>query len=106
MIKDLRTQGLDLYARTLLANPTRILFLIALLCILAVIPFRFACLTFVEDTLVSLAIILLGMSSLYYGRGFKFTCCFVYNIHKIMKNNITRIALIYSMFLMGFSQGI
>jgi hypothetical protein len=31
-------------------------------------------------------------------------CTFVYNIHKIVKYNISKMAIIYSIFLIGFSQ--
>lgn len=115
------------YIHTLLSNPTRILFFAALLLILIIVPLRVTCNTQGEDILVVLIIIFISMNWLYFARqvflkplkplnyklnfekktknrGFKFITTFVYKFHMILRNNVTRFFLIYSIFLLGFSQ--
>ena len=103
---DFYVQRWRLFLETLLANPTRIIFLLALLCIILVVPFRYTCNVHGEDILVSLALIMLSVYAMYFGRGFRFVCTFVYNIHLILHYNITKMCLIYAIFLLGFSQSL
>ncbi|RNA19971.1 transient receptor potential cation channel subfamily V member 5-like [Brachionus plicatilis] len=80
------------------------LFIISIFCILAVIPFRFSCNTAVEDILIALEVILLSLSSLYYARGFRAVCNFVYNLHRILGYDMVRFFSIYFIFMISFSQ--
>ncbi|CAF0724642.1 unnamed protein product [Brachionus calyciflorus] len=101
---DFYINGWKLFLRTLIRNPTRIIFLISLFCIIAIIPFRISCNTAVEDILIALEVILLSFSSLYYARGFRLVCNFVYNLHRIIGFDLVRFFIIYFIFLIGFSQ--
>lgn len=65
---ELYTQGFKLYSQTLLFNPTKILFLISLVCTLLIIPMRFTCCHKGEDVLNVLALVLMATYILYLGR--------------------------------------
>ena len=67
-VYELYTQGFKLYSQTLLFNPTKILFLISLVCTLLIIPMRFTCSHKAEDVLNVLAVVLMGTYILYLGR--------------------------------------
>lgn len=61
-------QKRELFFRSLIKNPSKILFYCALISILIIIPLRLTCNTYGEDILVALVIILLAFHSIYFGR--------------------------------------
>lgn len=95
-----------MYVKTLLFNPSKVLFILSLLCWLLIIPMRLSCNTYAEDVLTVLAIITQSTYILYLGRGFKTITTFVYIIHLVFKTNFAKFMIIYSIFMAGFSQGI
>ena len=118
-----------LFLTTLADNPTKIFFLLSLIAVCVIVPLRFACSEYGEDILIVLIILFLSLYlALYFGRyrnfclviklnlfsylkktifrGFRLTATFVYNINTIMKEDIKKWLLIYSIFLIGFSQSL
>ena len=65
---ELYTQGYSLYGKTLIFNPSKVLFIFSLILTLLQIPMRLTC-TFVgEDYLIVMAIIMKSTYILYLGR--------------------------------------
>lgn len=97
-------QGVRLFMQTLIFNPSKNIFLLSLICTILMIPMRLTCENKGEDVLTVLAIIMQSTYVLYLGRGFRLITTFVYVIHKVIKTNIARFFMIFSIFIMGFSQ--
>ena len=57
-----------IYLRSVYSNPTKVLFLIALVFIIICLPLRLACNVYGEDILSTMVVIILGIYSLYFGR--------------------------------------
>ncbi len=105
-VREILIHNIHVYLKFFYANPTKIFLLVSLILNLIIIPLRLACNSYGEDILTSMVIIFLGLHSLYYGRGARFTCVFVHNIHTIFKDNFLRFVIVCVIFLMGFSQSI
>ncbi len=67
-VKDIIIARPLIYARSVYSNPTKVLFLLALVAVMICIEFRYTCGTYGEDVLSTLIIVFLGVYSLYFGR--------------------------------------
>ena len=56
------------FIENLLSNPTRILYLLALIFIILIVPLRVTCNTYGEDILVVLIIIFISVNTMYFAR--------------------------------------
>ncbi|CAF0937774.1 unnamed protein product, partial [Brachionus calyciflorus] len=104
MGSELYIQKITSYIQTLLFNPSKIFFIMSLICNLLLIPMRFSCTTEGEDILLVLSIIFRSIFILYLGRGFKTISTFIFIIHKVLRTNFFRFMIIFSVFVTGFSQ--
>ncbi len=101
---ELYIQRFQLYSKTLLFNPSKVLFILSLVLTLLMIPMRLTCTYTGEDYLIVLTIILKPTYILYLGRGFRFITTFVFIIHQVIKTNFLRFLIIILIFMFGFSQ--
>ena len=131
-LSELYIQSVHLFLATLKENPTKIFFLLSLINVCTIVPLRISCNEYGEDVLTVLTILFLSFylalyfgrynerndfrfkfwllkidfRKLYYFRGFRLTTIIVYNINTIIKEDIKKWLLIYSIFLIGFSQSL
>ena len=102
---EFKSQGLKLYLKSMMLNPSKVLYIASFILTLLMIPLRFACSIDGDDYLQILSIIFKSSYVLYLGRGFKRTTTFVYIIHQVIKTQFLNFMLILAIFAMGFSQG-
>lgn len=101
---ELYIQKVALYSKSLLLNPSKVLFIISVILTLLIIPLRVSCSVDGEDYLMIISIIFKSFYVLYLGRGFKRITTFVYIIHEVIKTQFFNFCLIFSIFALGFSQ--
>lgn len=104
-LNELRIQKLKLYLWILANDLPKVFFIIGLVCELLVIPMRLLCLTEAEDYLSAVSILFMSFNFFYFFRGFRKLANFFYIFHRILTRDLSRFFLIYSIFLIGFSQG-
>ena len=92
------------YLQSMALCPSRVGFLLACLLVLLAVPLRLACQPTYEDPLASLIMLLVPLYSLFFCRGFKTTGPFVTMIYRMMAADLLRFVIIYSIFVLGFSQ--
>lgn len=61
-------QKLIYYLKNLLLNPAKLMFIVALLCNLLIIPMRYTCNYHMEDILIVMSIVIIPFYILYLGR--------------------------------------
>ncbi|VDN05297.1 unnamed protein product [Thelazia callipaeda] len=89
--------------------PAKIAYKISFILIILVIPFRILCpftpmMLFFDNALTLLIVLFTGVHFLFYSRAVKFIGPFVLMIYTILSRDLSRFLLIYSIFLIGFSQ--
>ncbi|XP_074641499.1 transient receptor potential cation channel subfamily V member 5-like isoform X2 [Tubulanus polymorphus] len=95
-----------LYINTIAFAPTKALFLLGCVLVVIAIPGRFACYFPYEDTICTISIVLSTPHFLFFLRGFKYSGPSVVMFYKMIKGDLIRFALIYFVFLIGFSQAL
>jgi hypothetical protein len=114
------------YLLLLLKHTTKMLFILSLVCVLLLLPMRLSCSIDAEEILTVLGIVLMSTYFLYFGRfiklivqsklnrpniiflikrAFKRVGTFICIMFKILFHDLSRFLLIYSIFVIGFSQG-
>ncbi|CAG9536206.1 unnamed protein product [Cercopithifilaria johnstoni] len=106
---DIKNVGRKRWWRVMKSFPAKIAYKISFIFILLIVPIRLACVLcptmLLFDNILSLMIVLLtGAHFLFYTRALKFIGPFVLMIYTILSRDISRFMLIYSIFLIGFSQ--
>ncbi|XP_046356888.2 transient receptor potential cation channel subfamily V member 6-like [Haliotis rufescens] len=99
------SQGFKPFIRNCMHAPAQTVNMMSSLLILLCIPFRILKLNTVEDILLIIAIPGSWFFLLFFARGVKLTGPFVTMIYKMIKGDLFRFALIYLIFLVGFTQG-
>lgn len=105
IFRDIYVQRPRVYLESLLINPFKIIFFLALVGNIVMIPLRLSCNTYGEDLVQAMVIVFLGTYILYFGRGFRKICIYVYNIHLILRHNMLRFIIVYIILALGLSQG-
>lgn len=105
-IAELLRNNYKLFFISLKNDVTRVIFLISCLMILVIIICRVACEHTVEDYLVVLVTLFISTHFLYYFRGFRVLGPITLIIKNMVKGDLMRYLLIYSVFMMGFSQSL
>ncbi|ULT89463.1 hypothetical protein L5515_007978 [Caenorhabditis briggsae] len=106
---DIRRIGFQKWFNFLKAFPAKLMFKGAFLFILISIPCRLACsfheifLT-IDNTMAIISVLLVTQHFLYYMRAIPFVGPFVLMVYTIIATDLVRFAMIYSIFLVGFSQ--
>lgn len=94
----------DIYIRNLALCPSRCVFLLGCFLALCMIPCRLFCLAIAENNIGIFVMFCFPMYFLFFCRGFKSTGPFVTMIYRMMAADLLRFVIIYSIFVMGFSQ--
>ncbi|CAI5451548.1 unnamed protein product [Caenorhabditis angaria] len=106
---DIRRIGFQKWFNFLKAFPAKLMYKFSFLFILMAIPCRLACslheifLT-IDNTLAIISVLLVTQHFLYYMRAIAFIGPFVLMVYTIIATDLVRFAMIYSIFLIGFSQ--
>uniref|UniRef100_A0A158P912 Ion_trans domain-containing protein n=1 Tax=Angiostrongylus cantonensis TaxID=6313 RepID=A0A158P912_ANGCA len=92
------------------AFPEKVLHKVSQLTLLLIVPIRTACfihpVMLLLDNVMTIAVVLMAtMHFLFYCRGMKFVGPFVLMVYKIIIGDMLRFLLIYSVFVLGFAQG-
>ncbi|PAV65722.1 hypothetical protein WR25_19679 [Diploscapter pachys] len=108
-VRDIRRIGRKKWLNILKAFPAKILFKITYFLVIAIVPLRFSCKinpwSVAIDNGISCAIVVLTtIHFLFFLRVIRFVGPFVLMIYTIIASDIVRFGLIYSIFLVGFSQ--
>ena len=93
-----------IYIQSMKLCPSRVLFLLACILMQFTVPLRLTCRATEENSLAILIMYLIPMYCLFFCRGFKTTGPFVTMIYRMIANDLLRFALIYLIFVLGFSQ--
>ncbi len=125
--KEIHIQGLKMYMQLLMDNPVQMPFLIALICVVLILPMRVTCTLAVEDYLIVLAICFMSFnffSFLRYlsqklpndhlksfnfdltkiknkKRAFKVVGTFALTFYLIIKRDMSRFFVIYGIYILG-----
>ncbi|XP_076469164.1 uncharacterized protein LOC143299692 [Babylonia areolata] len=102
---EIASQGFWTFLRNCSHAPDQTVYLIACLLILACIPFRVLKLSNVEDVLLIIAAPGSWFFLLFFARVARLTGPFVTMIYKMVVGDLFRFAIIYCIFLVGFTQG-
>ena len=84
--------------------PSRVLFLFACILIQVMVGLRLTCQSEYENVVATLVMFLIPTYFLFFCRGIKLTGPFVTMIYRMIANDLLRFALIYLIFVLGFSQ--
>ncbi|VDO88273.1 unnamed protein product [Heligmosomoides polygyrus] len=108
-VRDIRRIGRAKWFTVMKAFPAKLLYKVTFLLILCEVPIRFACrlheaFLVADNVIAAIAVLLTTIHYLYYCRAIPFIGPFVLMIYTIISTDLTRFFLIYSIFLVGFSQ--
>ncbi|EJW79079.1 hypothetical protein WUBG_10012 [Wuchereria bancrofti] len=106
---DIKNVGRKRWWRVMKSFPAKVAYKISFIFILLIVPIRLACalcstMLLLENILSLMIVLLTGAHFLFYTRALKFIGPFVLMIYTILSRDISRFMLIYSIFLIGFSQ--
>lgn len=87
-----------------IASPTKVLFQLANIFIVLMVPGRASCAYTYEDVMGVLAILCTAPYFLFFCRGFRNVGPFVVMIYKMIRTDLLRFMVIYFIFVIGFSQ--
>ncbi|KHN81190.1 Transient receptor potential cation channel subfamily V member 5 [Toxocara canis] len=109
-VRDLRNVGQKRLWKVLKAFPAKIAYKCSFIFVLATLPIRLFCgmgtiALFLEDVLAVLTVLCVTAHFLFFARAIKFIGPFILMIYTIVAHDISRFLLIYSIFVLGFSQG-
>lgn len=102
--KEVYHQGLKLFLITLRGAPAKAMFLTSCVLVLMMIPGRITCNYDYEDIIAIMAILCTAPYFLFFCRGFRITGPFVVMVYSMIKGDLLRFFVIYSVFVIGFSQ--
>ncbi|KAL3984588.1 Ankyrin repeats (3 copies) family protein [Acanthocheilonema viteae] len=108
-VMDMKNVGRRRWWRVMKSFPAKVAYKISFILIILIVPIRLGCVLcsamLLFENILSLMIVLLtGAHFLFYTRALKFIGPFVLMIYTILSRDISRFMLIYSIFLIGFSQ--
>ncbi|KAF0296374.1 Transient receptor potential cation channel subfamily V member 6 [Amphibalanus amphitrite] len=104
-LNEARFLGLSMFMENLATVPSRVIFLLSCLLKLTMVVLRLACLSAAEDVLAVLVMLGTAPYFLFFCRGYKSVGPFVTMIYKMIVGDLLRFVTIYTVFVMGFSQG-
>ncbi|KAL8561177.1 hypothetical protein ACOMHN_029248 [Nucella lapillus] len=105
-MKEVHHQGFRIFFRTLVGAPAKALCLLSNLFVVAMLPGRAFCINDYEDNMGVLAILCTAPYFLFFCRGFRIVGPFVVMIYSMIKGDLLRFFIIYSIFVIGFSQAL
>ncbi|VDK82946.1 unnamed protein product [Litomosoides sigmodontis] len=108
-VVDMKNVGRKRWWRVMKSFPAKVAYKISFIFIILIVPIRLACvlsptMLLLENILSLMIVLLTGAHFLFYTRALKFIGPFVLMIYTILSRDISRFMLIYSIFLIGFSQ--
>ncbi|OWF56105.1 transient receptor potential cation channel subfamily V member 5-like isoform X8 [Mizuhopecten yessoensis] len=103
-MKEIYHQGFRLFFTTLKGAPTKAMFLMSCVFVIMMLPGRAACAYIYEDVVGVMAILFTAPYFLFFCRGFPIFGPFVVMIYKMIKGDLFRFVIIYTVFIIGFSQ--
>ncbi|CAJ0590296.1 unnamed protein product [Cylicocyclus nassatus] len=108
-VRDVRRIGKDKWFSVMKAFPAKLLYKATFGLVLLEIPLRLSChiheyVLAMDNVVAAAAVILTTIHFLYYCRAIPFVGPFVLMVYTIIATDLTRFILIYSIFLVGFSQ--
>ena len=84
--------------------PSCVCFLLSCILLQFCVPVRVFCFYAIEDTMGQLIMLSNGLYFLFFCRGFKLVGPMVIMVYRMLAQDLMRFGIIYSMFIMGFSQ--
>ncbi|KAK5977516.1 Transient receptor potential cation channel subfamily V member 5 [Trichostrongylus colubriformis] len=107
--RDIRRIGKAKWFSVLRAFPAKLLYKVSFILILCEIPIRFSChlhemFLAADNFIAAIAVVLTTLHYLYYCRAIPFIGPFILMVYTIIATDLTRFFMIYSIFLVGFSQ--
>ncbi|OAF66778.1 Ubiquitin-like protein 5 [Intoshia linei] len=106
LLRSIRNQGFVIFKNSMVLAPSQFMFHISNIFIIVAIPFRAACIYYVEDELVIFAMLTVAPYFLFFCRGFRILGPFVIMIYRMIKTDLFRFFVIYCIFCVGFSQAL
>ncbi|KAL5011500.1 hypothetical protein ScPMuIL_010051 [Solemya velum] len=103
-MKEIWYEGIIVFFLTLKCAPSKALFLLSCLFMAAMLPGRATCAYVYEDVMAVLTILFTAPYFLFFCRGFKMVGPFVVMIYQMIRGDLLRFFIIYSVFIIGFSQ--
>jgi len=99
-----RFLGRRMFLENMVTAPSRVMFLFSCILVQVMVVLRFGCLTEWEDTIAVLVMLTTAPYFLFFSRGFKKVGPFVVMIYRMIQGDLLRFVIIYTVFIMGFSQ--
>ena len=96
--------GSTIFLENMKLCPSRVLFLLSCLLLQICVPIRLACLYDMEDSIAQVVMLTNGLYFLFFCRGFKLVGPMVIMIYLMLKKDVVKFGIIFSIFLLGFSQ--
>ena len=103
-LRELSFLGRKVFMENMKLCPSRVCFLFSCLLLQFCIPARIFCLYIIEDSIIQLCMLSNGLYFLFFCRGFKLVGPMVIMIYRMLAQDLMRFGIIYSMFIIGFSQ--
>ena len=103
-IRELSFLGRKVFMENMQLCPSRVCFLLSCVLLQFCIPARIFCLYIIEDAIMQLVMLSNGLYFLFFCRGFKLVGPMVIMIYRMLAQDLMRFGIIYSMFIIGFSQ--
>ena len=103
-VRELCFLGSTIFLENMKLCPSRVLFLLSCLLLQICVPIRLACLYEVEDSIAQVVMLTNGLYFLFFCRGFKLVGPMVIMIYLMLKKDVIKFGIIFSIFLLGFSQ--
>ncbi|XP_055600931.1 transient receptor potential cation channel subfamily V member 3 [Uranotaenia lowii] len=103
-LRESRFLGRKMFIENLMIAPSRVMFLFSC-CIMMIVPFlKVLCFTELEDHVAVVIMLTTAPYFLFFCRGFKTVGPFVVMIYRMVIGDLLRFVVIYTVFVMGFSQ--
>ena len=96
--------GHKIFLENMQLCPSRVCFLLSCILLQFSVPLRVFCMYEAEDTIGQLVMLSNGLYFLFFCRGFKLVGPMVIMVYRMLAQDLMRFGIIYSMFIMGFSQ--
>uniref|UniRef100_H2Z594 Ion transport domain-containing protein n=1 Tax=Ciona savignyi TaxID=51511 RepID=H2Z594_CIOSA len=103
-VLEIYNEGKETFWWTIYNTPMKGSFLISCVLVLLIIPCRFTCHLLSENVILTLCICTCIPYLLFFCRGFKLVGPFIVAIYNMIMGDLLRFLILYSIFLMGFSQ--
>ncbi|XP_076454836.1 transient receptor potential cation channel subfamily V member 5-like [Babylonia areolata] len=103
---EIHHQGFRIFFTTLKEAPAKAMLLLSNVFVVAMLPGRAFCVHEYEDYMGVLAILCTAPYFLFFCRGFRIVGPFVVMIYSMIKGDLLRFFIIYSIFVIGFSQAL